>query len=44
VLSAKQTAAGDPLGYTTGYTYNNLSGALIEEMYPSGASSERARI
>lgn len=36
VLGAKQTTAGgDPLGYTTGYTYN-LSGALIEETYPSG--------
>ncbi len=36
VLASKQTTAGgDPLGYATGYTYN-LSGALIEETYPSG--------
>ena len=36
VLAAKQTTAGgDPNGYLTGYTYN-LSGALIEETYPSG--------
>ena len=36
MLAAKQTTAGgDPNGYLTGYTYN-LSGALIEETYPSG--------
>jgi len=36
VTAAKQTTAGgDPAGYSTGYTYN-LSGALIEETYPSG--------
>ncbi|MCZ2391319.1 MAG: RHS repeat-associated core domain-containing protein [Acidobacteria bacterium] len=36
VLAAKQTTdGGDVNGYSTGYTYN-LSGALIEETYPSG--------
>lgn len=36
VTAHKQTTAGgDSNGYTTGYTYN-LSGALIEEEYPSG--------
>jgi len=36
VLAAKQTTeGGDAAGYSTGYTYN-LSGALIEETYPSG--------
>ena len=36
VTAAKQTTdGGDVNGYTTGYTYN-LSGALIEETYPSG--------
>ena len=36
VTAAKQTTeGGDAAGYSTGYTYN-LSGALIEETYPSG--------
>ena len=36
VLAAKQTTeGGDAAGYSTSYTYN-LSGALIEETYPSG--------
>ncbi len=35
MTAAKQTKdGGDPTGYTTGYTYK-LSGALIEETYPS---------
>ncbi len=36
VTAAKQTTeGGDAAGYSTGYTYN-LSGALVEETYPSG--------
>ncbi|HMM79032.1 MAG TPA: RHS repeat-associated core domain-containing protein [Pyrinomonadaceae bacterium] len=36
MTAAKQTTeGGDAAGYSTGYTYN-LSGALIEETYPSG--------
>ena len=36
VTASKQTTdGGDSAGYTTGYTYN-LSGALMEETYPSG--------
>jgi len=36
VTASKQTTeGGDPNGYATGYVYN-LSGALVEETYPSG--------
>ncbi|MGD9560857.1 MAG: RHS repeat domain-containing protein [Pyrinomonadaceae bacterium] len=36
VIAHKQTTVGgDPNGYTTGYTYS-LSGALLEQTYPSG--------
>jgi len=36
VTAHKQTTdGGDPNGYTTGYTYS-LSGALLEQTYPSG--------